>query len=146
MVTIRDTLMVKVGYSDHSVGIEASIAAVALGAEIIEKHITLDCSMDGPDHRASLQPEALKIMVQSIRNVEKALGNGHKVPSAGELKNRLVVRKSIVASRPIKKAELFSEKNITVKRPGTGISPMRWDDLIGQPAAKSYKIDDLITE
>ena len=133
-----------VGYSDHTEGIEVPIAAVAMGATIIEKHFTLDKNMEGPDHKASLEPNELKTMVCAIRNVEKVLGNGIKKPSPSELKNKLIVRKSIVAARNIREGEPFTEKNLTLKRPGTGISPMRWDEVIGQRASKDYNIDDPI--
>lgn len=144
MLTIRDALEVKVGYSDHTLGIEVSVAAVAMGAEVIEKHFTIDRNMEGPDHKASLEPDELKAMVQSIRNIEKAMGDGVKRPSPSELKNRPIARKSIVAKKTIKKGELFSEENLTVKRPGTGISPMQWDAYIGKYADKKYQPDDLI--
>ncbi len=137
---------IAVGYSDHTLGIEAPIAAAALGAAVIEKHFTLDKTMEGPDHKASLEPRELKTMVSAIRNIEKALGTGAKRPSSSELKNKPVVRKSIVASRGIRKGEIFTEGNITVKRPGTGINPMRWDEIIGKIASKSYKDDELIDE
>ena len=145
MLSIRDELGVRVGYSDHTLGTEVSVAAVAMGAEVIEKHFTLDKNMEGPDHKASLEPDELKAMVQAIRNIEKALGNGIKKPSPSELKNKLIVRKSIVSARDIRKGELFSEENLTVKRPGTGISPMRWDEIIGQKAERNYKADELIS-
>ena len=144
MLTIRDELGVKVGYSDHSLGIEVSIAAVALGAEIIEKHLTLDKNMEGPDHKASLEPDELKSMVKSIRNIEKSMGNGIKNPSSSEFKNRAIVRKSIVALRTIKKGECFSEENITAKRPGTGISAMRWDEVLGLKAKRDFSMDEMI--
>jgi len=133
-----------VGYSDHTLGIEIPVAAVALGASVIEKHFTLDKNMEGPDHKASLEPHELKEMVKAIRNIEKALGNGIKKPSPSEMKNKPIARKSIVAACPIQKGELFTERNITVKRPGTGISPMRWDDIIGRRASRSYGKDDLL--
>jgi len=144
MQTIARTFGVRVGYSDHTLGIEIPIAAVAMGATIIEKHFTIDKNMTGPDHSASLEPRELKAMVEAIRNIEKALGNGIKKPSPSELKNKSVVRKSIVAARDILKGEVFSEENITAKRPGNGISPMRWDEMIGKSASKDYKQDDLI--
>ena len=144
MLTIRDRLGVKVGYSDHTLGIEIPIAAVAIGASVIEKHFTLDQSLPGPDHRASLKPEDLKVMVEAIRNIELALGNGEKVPSASEQKNISVVRKSIVASRNIKKGELFTEDNLTAKRPGTGLSPKLWDELIRTTAKKDFNQEELI--
>jgi N,N'-diacetyllegionaminate synthase len=136
---------VQVGYSDHTLGIEVPIAAVAMGATVIEKHFTLDRNMEGPDHKASLEPDELKAMVQAIRNIEKALGNGIKKPSPSELKNKPVARKSIVAARDIKEGEEFTEENLTAKRPGTGISPMRWDEVIGRKAGRDYNIDELIS-
>lgn len=135
---------IQVGYSDHTPGIEVPIAAVALGATVIEKHFTLDRTMKGPDHRASLEPDELKAMVTTIRNIEKTMGDGIKKPSPSELKNREVVRKSIVASRNIKKGEILSLNNISVKRPGTAISPMHWDDVIGEMADRDFKTDDFI--
>jgi len=144
MVTIGRTFNIAFGYSDHTPGIEVPVAAVALGACVIEKHFTLDRNMEGPDHKASLEPAELRAMIKAIRNVESALGNGIKKPSKSELKNIPVVRKSIVAASDIKKGEVFTEKNIAVKRPGTGISPMRWDDVIGSISQKDYKEDDLI--
>jgi N,N'-diacetyllegionaminate synthase len=144
MQTIADTFNLKVGYSDHTLGIEVPIAAVALGASIIEKHFTLDQTMQGPDHKASLEPKDLKSMVKAIRNIEVALGDGIKRPSLEEIKNKLIVRKSLVAACDIDLGEIFSEKNLTVKRPGTGISPMRWNEFIGQRSTKTYKADDLI--
>lgn len=144
MQTIANAFKVNVGYSDHTTGIEISSAAVALGANIIEKHFTLDNDLPGPDHKASLEPKELKEMIDMIRNIEIALGDGIKGPSASEAKNLLVARKSLVAITNIKKGEVFSEKNIYVKRPGTGISPMRWNEIIGQVAQKDYQEDDLI--
>jgi len=144
MITIAQAFGVCVGYSDHTLGIETSIAAVALGAQVIEKHFTLDKNMEGPDHEASLEPDKLKNMVHAIRNIEKALGIGIKKASPSELKNKSVVRKSIVAACDIKKGEIFTENNIIVKRPGTGISPMRWDEIVGKPSTKDYREDDLI--
>jgi len=145
MLTIKAAFpRIHVGYSDHTLGIEVPIAAVALGARVIEKHFTLDKTMEGPDHKASLEPDELKAMVRAIRNIEKALGSGIKKPSPSELKNKPIARKSIVAARNIQKGEVFSEENITVKRPGNGISPMRWDEVIGQRASKVYKQDELI--
>ena len=145
MLTIRDELKVKVGYSDHTLGIEVPIAAVAMGATVIEKHFTLDRTLPGPDHASSLEPEEFKSMVQAIRNIEKAMGDGVKQPSTSERKNISIARKSIVAIKPIKKNEIFSENNLTVKRPGTGISPMEWDSLIGKVSEKNYAKDDLIS-
>jgi len=144
MLTMRDTLGVNVGYSDHTSGIEVSVAAVALGATVIEKHFTLDKNMEGPDHNASLDQSELERMVTAIRNVEKAMGDGIKRPSSSELKNMPVVRKSIVAVRNIKKDDIFTEYNITVKRPGTGISPMEWDSIIGRKAIRDFNEDELI--
>lgn len=144
MLTMRDELGVKVGYSDHTMGIEIPIAAVAMGAQIIEKHFTLDKTMDGPDHKASLEPHELKAMINAIRNVENALGTGVKEPSESEQRNIGIVRKSIVAKYAIKKGEVFSEENLVTKRPGTGVSPMKWNEIIGTVAGKDYKEDDLI--
>ena len=134
----------KIGLSDHSEGIVASLVAVGLGAKFIEKHFTLDRNMEGPDHKASLEPDELKQMVCAIRNIEKALGTGIKQPAMSEKKNINIVRKSIVASRKIKKDEVLTEKNITTKRPGNGISPMRWNSVIGTKAIKNFEEDDLI--
>jgi len=142
--TIRNIFNVEVGYSDHTEGIEIPVAAVALGASVIEKHLTLDKDMDGPDHKASLDPREFAEMVRRVRNIEMTLGNGIKVPSPSEIKNRDMVRKSIVAACNIRKGDLFSRENITVKRPGTGISPMMWDDLIGRAANRDYVADELI--
>jgi len=144
MLTIRDELGVKIGYSDHTLGIEVPIAAVALGATVIEKHFTLDCTLPGPDHAASLEPNELNKMISAIRNIEQVLGYGVKKPSQSEMKNILVARKSIVARKPIQKGELFSEENLTVKRPGTGISPMVWDELMGKVSPRNFKDDELI--
>lgn len=144
MLEISSRFGVEIGYSDHTEGIEIPIAAVALGAKVIEKHFTLDKTMNGPDHKASIEPDELCAMVKAIRNVEKALGNGHKEISASEKKNIEVARKSIVASCNISKGEIFSESNITVKRPGNGISPMRWEDVIGTVAKRDFKEEELI--
>jgi N,N'-diacetyllegionaminate synthase len=144
IATIKKACGVKVGYSDHTLGIEVPIAAVALGAEVIEKHFTLDKSMKGPDHKASLEPNELMAMVAGIRNIEKALGNGIKKPSKSEKKNIDIVRKSIVAIKPIKKGEMFNEENIGVKRPGVGISPVKWYKVIGKAAKKDFKTDEWI--
>lgn len=144
MQTIRAAFGVKVGYSDHTQGIEVPIAAVAMGACVIEKHFTLDRTMEGPDHKASLEPKELKAMVQSIRRISQALGDGVKKPSKGEVKNIPISRKSIVALRPIKLGETFSLDNITVKRPGNGISPMKWDEVIGQVAQRDYLPDETL--
>jgi N,N'-diacetyllegionaminate synthase len=144
MLTIREKLGVKVGYSDHTLGIEIPIAAVALGATVIEKHYTLDRNLPGPDHKASLEPNELKAMVKAIRNVENAIGNGIKQPSNSEIKNIAIARKSIVAKKRIKKGEPFSENNLAVKRPGTGISPMEWDDYMSKSSDREYQKDELI--
>lgn len=145
MNSIGDLLGVKIGYSDHTQGIEVPIAAIALGATVIEKHFTLDRNLPGPDHKASLEPDELKAMVEAIRNIEKAIsGNGTKEPSNSEQKNIAVARKSIVAARSIRKGELFTAKNLTVKRPGNGISPMQWDDILGKTAKRDFVEDDLI--
>lgn len=144
MDMLRESFGVKVGYSDHTLGIEVPIAAAALGACVIEKHFTLDRSMPGPDHKASLEPEELAYMVSGIRNVEAALGDGIKAPSASEIKNRGAARKSVVANRHIRRGELFTEENLTAKRPGDGISPMEWDELIGKAADRDYEIDEKI--
>ncbi|SEP70617.1 N,N'-diacetyllegionaminate synthase [Ectothiorhodospira magna] len=145
MCSIRDALGVAVGYSDHTQGIEVPIAAVALGATVIEKHLTLDRSLPGPDHRASLEPDEFTAMVKAIRNIEQALGDGIKRPSSSETKNRAIARKSLVASRPIRAGEPFTPENVTAKRPGTGISPMRWDEVMGKIAVRDYMVDELIT-
>ena len=145
MLTLKEAFKVNVGYSDHTLGIEVPIAAVALGARVIEKHFTLDKTMEGPDHKASLEPGELKAMVEAIRNIEKAIsGSGIKEPSLSEQKNIVVARKSIVAAKTIKKGEPFSEENLTVKRPGNGISPMLWAEVIGLIAKYDFKEDDLI--
>lgn len=144
MVNIGKAFGVSVGYSDHTPGIEVPITAVALGATVIEKHFTLDRSLPGPDHRASLEPDELKAMVQGIRNIEKALGDGIKRPSPSELKNKPIARKSLVAARSIKAGEAFSEENLMAKRPGTGISPMQWDEVIGRTAPRDFSEDELI--
>ena len=144
MVTIGNTFDVAFGYSDHTLGIEVDIASVAMGATVIEKHFTLDKSMEGPDHKASLEPDELKSMVKAIRNIEIALGSSVKKPSRSEIPNIEIARKSIVASCNIKKGDIFTEENLAVKRPGGGISPMRWDEIIGTVAAKAYEVDELI--
>ena len=144
MLTIQKEFDVAVGYSDHTLGIEVDIAAVAMGATCIEKHFTLNQSMEGPDHKASLEPKELKKMVLSIRNIEKALGNNKKAPSPSESVNMNTARKSIIAKQKIIRGDLLNENNITIKRPGNGISPMRWDEIVGSIANKNYKIDDLI--
>lgn len=146
MQTLQNTFpgLKGVGYSDHTLGIEVPTAAVAMGATVIEKHFTLDRSLPGPDHRASLEPRELTEMVQAIRNIEAALGDGIKKPSPSELKNKSVARKSIVAARSISVGERLCEENLAVKRPGTGISPMRWDEIIGRVAERNYKMDEMI--
>ena len=145
MCAIREALGVEVGYSDHTLGIEVPVAAVALGARVIEKHFTLDRSLPGPDHSASLEPAELKAMVQAIRNIELALsGDGLKCPSPSETKNVLIARKSLVANCAIRAGEIFTSQNLTTKRPGTGISPMRWDEFIGRTATRDYQEDELI--
>ena len=145
MLHIQRELGVSVGYSDHTLGIEVPIAAVALGATIIEKHFTLDKTLPGPDHKASLEPDELKAMVSAIRNIEKAIGgSGLKEVSKSEEKNKPIARKSIVASTNIKKGDIFTPENLTVKRPGTGISPMQWDEVIGKEAKKDFQEDELI--
>ncbi|PIE78388.1 MAG: N-acetylneuraminate synthase [Candidatus Delongbacteria bacterium] len=145
MLHLKARFGTNVGYSDHTLGIEVPIAAVALGAGVIEKHFTLDKNLPGPDHRASLEPDELEAMVTSIRNIEKAIsGSGFKEPSKSELKNKPIAGKSIVAKIAIKKGELFTKENLTVKRPGTGINPMKWNEVIGTLAEKNYKKDDLI--
>jgi N,N'-diacetyllegionaminate synthase len=145
MITIQNSLGIKIGYSDHTQGIEVPIAAVALGAVVIEKHFTLDRNLPGPDHKASLEPDELKAMVKAIRNIEKAVGgSGIKEASPSEKKNITVARKSIVASCKISIGETFTQQNLTVKRPGNGISPMLWDEIIGLTAIKDFEPDDLI--
>lgn len=144
METLKKAFSTPIGYSDHTKGIEVPIAAVAMGTTIIEKHFTLDRNMEGPDHKASLEPSELKAMVQAIRNIEKAIGTGDKKPTSSEIKNIAIARKSIVASQPIKKGEAFTEQNITTKRPATGISPMRWRQVLGQKATRDFTEDELI--
>jgi N,N'-diacetyllegionaminate synthase len=144
MQSIRDAFQVAVGYSDHTPGIEVAIAAVAMGASVIEKHFTVDRTLPGPDHAASLEPAELDAMVRAIRNIEIALGDGIKRPSAIETRNRTVVRKSLVAARTIDAGEPFTAVNLAVKRPGTGVSPMRWDEMLGRRAPRSYRADELI--
>lgn len=144
MLTIKKKFGVAVGYSDHTNGIEVSIAAAALGAEVIEKHFTIDKSLPGPDHQASLSPNELAKMVQGIRHVEEALGDGIKRPSACELKNIPIVRRSIFAARDIRRGETFTEKDLIAKRPGTGISPMRWDQVVGSHAKRDFHDDEMI--
>lgn len=144
MHTIGEKFSVNVGYSDHTQGIEVPIAAVALGATVVEKHFTLDCTMDGPDHKASLEPKELKAMVTAIRNIEQALGNEEKKVSTSEGRNKSVARKSIVAAKDIEKGELLTEENLTVKRPGGGISPMKWEYIIGTRAIRTFEADEQI--
>ena len=144
MLTLQNEFGFNVGYSDHTNGIEVPVAAVAMGASVIEKHFTLDKNMEGPDHKASLEPDELKLMVQSIRNVELALGDGTKRPSDAEKKNIAIARKSIVAACDIKKGEMFTEENLTAKRPGNGISPMKWNYVIGKSAKRDFSEDELI--
>lgn len=145
MNTMKEAFKVPVGYSDHTLGIEVPIAAVALGATVIEKHFTLDKTMEGPDHKASLEPNELKQMVTSIRNIEQALGDGVKTPTKSERKNKAIARKSLIAKTNIARGDLFTEDNLDIKRPGTGISPMLWDEVVGTKAAKDYTADELIT-
>lgn len=144
MKTIKEKLGVKIGYSDHTPGVEVSVAAVALGATVIEKHFTLDKNLPGPDHKASLSPDEFKTLISQIRNIEKALGRSEKIPSAGEEKNIKVARKSIVAKKNISLGEIFTTDNLTVKRPGNGINPMKWYEIIGKKASKNYQEDELI--
>lgn len=144
MITLREAFKCKVGYSDHTMGTEVPVAAIAMGAEIIEKHFTLDKNMEGPDHKASLEPAELKLMVQQIRNIEVALGDGIKRPNKSETENVKVVQKSILAKRPIKKGEILTEDILTVKRAGEGISASLWDSVIGAPAIKDFEIDEPI--
>jgi N,N'-diacetyllegionaminate synthase len=146
MQSIQERFKVAVGYSDHTVGFEISIAAVALGATVIEKHFTMDRNLPGPDHKASLEPGELKSMVEGIRNIEVALGDGIKRLMPGETGNREIARKSIVTRQPIKTGQVFTEDNITTKRPGTGVSPMEWDRILGTKAQRDYFIDELIDE
>ncbi len=144
MLTLRDAIGCRVGYSDHTLGIEVPVAAVAMGAEVIEKHFTLDKTLPGPDHVASLEPAELKAMVSAIRHTEAALGSGRKDVSPSERKNIAIARKSIIAARPISKGERFSHDNLTVKRPGNGISPMLWDTVVGLEAPRDFEPDELI--
>ena len=144
MLAIKERFGYEVGYSDHTMGIEVPIAAVALGAKVIEKHFTLDRTMDGPDHKASLEPSELKTMVDAIRNIELSMGTGIKEPADSEKKNIAIARKSIVANQSIKKGDILTETNITVKRPGDGISPMKWFEIIGTKAIRDFEEDELI--
>jgi N,N'-diacetyllegionaminate synthase len=145
MKTIADTFGVAVGYSDHTAGIEVSVAAVALGACMIEKHLTLDCNLPGPDHKASQEPGPFRDMVSAIRNIEQALGSAVKAPSPSELRNKSISRRSMVASQAIKAGEAFTANNVVAKRPGTGISPMRWDEVIGRTAPRDFEPDEFIS-
>lgn len=144
MLTLKDVFGCKVGYSDHTKGIEVPIAAAALGASVIEKHFTLSRNMEGPDHKASLEPNELAMMVRSIRNIESALGDGKKKPVKIEITNMTAARKSIIAARNIKKGEVLDEENLTTKRPGNGISPMRWQEIVGTVAVRDFQEDELI--
>lgn len=144
MKAIADKFKINIGYSDHTKGIEVPIAAVALGATVIEKHFTLDKTMEGPDHKASLEPQELIAMTNAIRNIEMALGSGEKKVTSSEINNKSVARKSIVASQYIQVGDVLTESNLTVKRPGTGISPMLWENVLGTKATKSYQPDELI--
>ena len=144
MVTIGNTFDIAYGYSDHTLGIEVDVAAVAMGASVIEKHFTLDKTMEGPDHKASLEPSELIAMMQAIRNIELALGSSVKKPSASEQPNMVIARKSIVAKRAIKTGDILTEDNLAVKRPGNGINPMQWDTVVGTIAQKDYNEDDLL--
>ena len=144
MLTIGETFDISYGYSDHTLGIEVDIAAVAMGAKCIEKHFTLDKNLEGPDHKASLEPDELKSMISAIRNIEIALGSGIKKPTDSETSNIQIARKSIVAKTKIKKGDVLNEKNLSIKRPGSGISPMRWDKIVGTKAKKNYNEDELL--
>lgn len=144
MQTMQDAFGLEVGYSDHTQGIEVPIAAAALGAVVIEKHFTLDRTMEGPDHKASLEPDELEAMVRAIRNIEKAMGNGVKIPSESERPNIAVARKSIIAAAGIRAGDILTEENLTTKRPGTGISPMRWNEVLGTRAVRDFEEDELI--
>jgi N-acetylneuraminate synthase len=144
MLTIKNAFNINIGYSDHTMGIEVPISAVALGAKVIEKHFTISTDMDGPDHKASLEPQELKQMVESIRNIEKAMGNGEKTPQQSEILNKKVVRKSIVANREIKKGEILNEENLTTKRVGSGLSSELWDEVIGLKANYEFQKDEPI--
>jgi N-acetylneuraminate synthase len=144
MRTLADRFGTAVGYSDHTTGIAIPTAAVALGATVVEKHVTLDRSLPGPDHRASLEPAELSAMIAAIRAVEAALGDGVKAPTPSELRNRAIARKSLVAARPIRAGETFGPDNLDAKRPGTGLSPMRWDEIVGRRATRDYAPDEMI--
>ncbi len=144
MIALKERFDCPIGYSDHTKGVEIVVAAVAMGATVVEKHFTLDKNMEGPDHKASIEPDELKYMVECIRNIERAMGDGVKKPTKSELKNRDIARKSIVAKSNISKGEVFSENNLTTKRPGNGISPMRWNEIIGTVASRDFEEDELI--
>lgn len=144
MLTIKKAFNINIGYSDHTMGIEVPVAAVAMGAKVIEKHYTISRDMEGPDHKASLEANELKQMVQSIRNIEKAMGNGDKLPQKSELSNMKVVRKSIIALKDIKKGEIFTEENLSTKRIGMGISSSLWDEVLGLEARSDFKVDETI--
>lgn len=144
MLTMKGHCGCQVGYSDHTQGIEVPVAAVAMGAVVIEKHFTLDRNMEGPDHKASLEPDELKEMVSAIRNIEKAVGNGEKIPTDSEKANLAVARKSIIAAKGIKAGEIFTEENLTTKRPGTGINPMGWEEILGKRAVRDFEEDEMI--
>lgn len=144
MQTVGEVFGVRTGYSDHTVGIEVAIAAVALGASVIEKHFTLDRQLPGPDHKASLEPAELRQMVSSIRNIEAALGDGVKRPSESEMRNRPIARKSIVAAQKIRRGDVLTAGNLSIKRPGTGLSPMLWDEVVGRTACADFAVDELI--
>jgi N,N'-diacetyllegionaminate synthase len=144
MLTIGDAFGVAVGYSDHTLGTEVAVAATALGASVIEKHFTLGRDLSGPDHKASLEPLELKAMIVAIRNIEQAMGDGIKRPSASEAKNKSIARRSLVAARPIRAGEIFNDSNLTAKRPGIGLSPMRWDEVVGRTAPRNFAADELI--
>jgi len=144
MCSIREAFGVAVGYSDHTAGIEVPVAAVALGATVVEKHLTLDRNSPGPDHKASLEPDEFSAMVRAIRNIEQAMGDGIKRPSSSEAKNKPIARKSLVAASPIRAGELFTPDNVAVKRPGTGINPMRWDEVMGRAAHRGFAPDELL--
>lgn len=144
MCTLQEKTGLPVGYSDHTLGIEVPIAAAAMGAVVIEKHFTLDRTMEGPDHKASLEPDELKEMVKAIRNIELSLGDGRKLPSDSEKQNINIVRKSIVAKRDIVQGEILTEENLTTKRPGNGVSPMKWQEVLGTKAVHDFKMDEQI--
>ena len=144
MLTIGETFDINYGYSDHTLGIEVDIAAVAMGAKCIEKHFTLDKNLEGPDHKASLEPDELKSMISAIRNIEIALGSSIKKPTESEISNIQIARKSIVTKTKIKKGDTLNDKNLSIKRPGSGISPMRWDNIVGTKAKKNYNEDELL--